>query len=259
MEKQEGPQWLPSTALMALRLLREQDPVTLWEENTFAFASLANFVRNWSSKFAPKIELIKKDGLRWAKRRWCEQKYGNWNKAVSPVFGQWEGQRGVVLLDPPLRQNRFVNVASEDLMKDLHKHWFSATVVSTYVITPAREQKVRANHKKIRAHKKSMDLWTIELTVSNADYYDGCEMEGKPGKFRTWGCLISGPPYTTCERAKDAMELIIEELGVMPEAKKSPMSVKVERLEWTPDKSEVSDEQFWARKESLQRPRRAYA
>eukprot|EP00913_Durusdinium_trenchii_P024675 g23162.t1 len=141
----KGIQWLPSTTMVALRLLRKQDPVTIWEDSRRAFAPLFNFVRNWSSKVQPHIELIFKDGLKHCHRRWVQHKPGS----ISEVYGKYNGQRGVVFIDPDYTRGGEAE-RCKTLIVDLWKHWRSATVVITYPIGPQYEKKARDSWRRHR-------------------------------------------------------------------------------------------------------------
>ncbi|CAJ1416306.1 unnamed protein product [Effrenium voratum] len=216
---EHGVQWLPSTSLMALRLLREQDPVTIWEDSRTAFGPLFNFVRNWSSKFAPHIELIFKDGLKHAHRRWVQRKPGS----ISEVYGKYNGQRGVVFIDPDYTRGGEAE-RCEKLVLDLWKHWRSATVVVTYPIGPKYEKKARDFNMALRKADKTLDLITIEAYVENKDWHSGSEED----KWRGYGMLISQAPHTTAQRAQAALKVVCDALSSMPEAQ--PIHIRTERL-----------------------------
>lgn len=217
--REDGIQWLPSTSVMALRLLREQDPVTIWEDNRTAFGPLFNFVRNWSSKFKPHIELIFKDGLKHCHRRWVQLKPGS----ISEVYGKYKGQRGVVFIDPDYTRGGEAE-RCQRIMVDLWKHWRSATVVVTYPIGPQYEKKARDFNMSVRKADKTLDLMTIEAYVENKDWHE----DSKEDKWRGYGMLISQPPHTTQERATAALKVVCDALATMPNA--DPIHVRVERL-----------------------------
>jgi len=239
VDKQDGPQWLPSTALVALRLLRKQDPVSLWEDRPIPFAALANFVRNWAHKFQPHIEANHENGSRAMHRRFVRHSR-HW---VSKAFGRFDRQRGIVVLDPDYNRHRCAHYCQE-LLKDLHKQWMSSCVVLCYDLSPELEPDVRKFHEEAQQLDRTMDLWTIELTVTNKNWKEGDDEEER---FRGCGVLINKPPFTTADRVKAAMTVIIQELQEMPEAEDWPMSVRVEKLEHDPGANFVSDREFWQR------------
>eukprot|EP00930_Biecheleria_cincta_P038716 TRINITY_DN2659_c0_g1_i1.p1 TRINITY_DN2659_c0_g1~~TRINITY_DN2659_c0_g1_i1.p1 ORF type:complete len:655 (-),score=110.13 TRINITY_DN2659_c0_g1_i1:18-1934(-) len=265
-DKDQELQWLPSTAFVALGLLRKQDPVTLWEDGRIAFAALYNFVRNWSSRFDAHIELLYKDGLKYAKRRWMERRPG----AVSEAHGPPKGQRGLVFLDPDYTRGGEAERCKE-LLLGFWKHWRAATVVMVYPIGPGYEIKARKFNKQIREADRTMDLITVEAYCENparssseaddsddddeaddsssetghkkakpirGDKADDSSSEtghkkakpirGDKAKWRGCGVLISMPPFTAEQRIEAAMNVIFEELSKMPQA--TPMHVIVERL-----------------------------
>lgn len=238
-EQEEGLTWLPSTAFVALCLLRKQDPVTLWEDGRIAFAALFNFVRNWSSRFEAHIELLFKDGMKFAKRRWIERRKG----AISEAHGPSAGQRGLVFIDPDYSRGGEADRCKE-LFLGLWKHWRAATVVMVYPIGPSYELKARKFNKQIKEADPTMDLITVEAYCENPPRPDNDRSEatqsdsesgkrskpvrGDKAKWRGCGVLISLPPHTAAQRIEAAMNVIFEELGKMPEA--TPMHVIVEKL-----------------------------
>lgn len=218
-EEQQGIQWLPSSTLVATRLLRKQDPVTIWEDNRAAFAAMFNFVRNWSSQLDPHIELIFKDGLKHTHRRWVQRRPGS----ISEAFGKQKGQRGVVFIDPDYTRGGEAE-RCHAIVVDLWKHWRSATVMVTYPIGPKYEKKARDFNRKLRQADKTLDLLTIEAYVENKDWHENSEED----KWRGYGVLISQAPGTTAERAQAALKVICDALATMPEA--HPMHIRIERL-----------------------------
>ncbi|CAK8997342.1 Hemicentin-1 [Durusdinium trenchii] len=215
----KGIQWLPSTTMVALRLLRKQDPVTIWEDSRRAFAPLFNFVRNWSSKVQPHIELIFKDGLKHCHRRWVQHKPGS----ISEVYGKYNGQRGVVFIDPDYTRGGEAE-RCKTLIVDLWKHWRSATVVITYPIGPQYEKKARDFNMSVRRADKTLDLMTIEAYVENKAWHE----DSKEDRWRGYGALISQPPHTTAERTKAALKVVCDSLATMPEAE--PIHFRIEKL-----------------------------
>ncbi|CAE7831087.1 HMCN1 [Symbiodinium sp. CCMP2592] len=218
-EEQQGIQWLPSSTLVATRLLRKQDPVTIWEDNRAAFAAMFNFVRNWSSQLDPHVELIFKDGLKHTHRRWVQRRPGS----ISEAFGKQKGQRGVVFIDPDYTRGGEAE-RCHAIVVDLWKHWRSATVMVTYPIGPKYEKKARDFNRKLRQADKTLDLLTIEAYVENKDWHENSEED----KWRGYGVLISQAPGTTAERAQAALKVICDALATMPEA--HPMHIRIERL-----------------------------
>ena len=217
--REDGIQWLPSTTLMALRLLRPHDPVTIWEDNRTAFGPLFNFVRNWSGKIKPHIELIFKDGLKQCHRRWVQHRPGS----ISDVYGKYNGQRGVVFIDPDYTRGGEAE-RCQKIMVDLWKHWRSATVVITYPIGPKYEKKARDFNQAVRQADKTLDLMTIEAYVENKDWHENSEED----KWRGYGMLISQAPHTTKERATAALKVVRDALAEMPDAE--PIHVRIEKL-----------------------------
>lgn len=212
-------QWLPSTTMVALRKLRKQDPVSLFEDHKISFAALFNFVRNWSSEFEPQIELVHKDGLRQVWGAFCARK----KSFVSKAHGDLNGQRGLVFIDPDFSRGNEAKRCQE-LMIKLWKHWRAATVVLCYPLGPAFEQKARKFNKAVRQADKSMTLMTIELYVDERPK----DSDPSQNQWRGYGLLISQPPFTTAERVKAAMTVIMEELAKQPGA--LPMHIVVEDL-----------------------------
>jgi len=211
-------QWLPSTAYCAMKLLREQDPVTLYEEYEIAFSSLFNFVRNFSEELKPHLELAFDDGLIKLARIFIDK------VDHSKAHGKFMGQRGLIVIDSDFNRGgevqRFAQIA-----RQLHKHWRSATVMVTYPLKPATEVKFRNFVRAIRIDNPGMDLVSAELYVDNLRY-----REDNPDD-QPWfgcGCLIMMPTNTTAERIRAAMGVFCQEMSKQPGA--AEIRLKVEAL-----------------------------
>mmetsp|Transcript_26261 Transcript_26261/g.81865 ORF Transcript_26261/g.81865 Transcript_26261/m.81865 type:complete len:415 (+) Transcript_26261:769-2013(+) len=215
----DGIQWLPSTACVALRLLRKQDPVTIMEDNKVSFAALFNFVRNFGETFAPHIELVCKDGLRLTKRRfvWKEE------SAVSTAHGPLQGRRGIVFIDPDYSRGSEAYRCMDTVVL-LRKHWRSATVVVTYPLGPTCEQKARKFNSKVREMDPSLDLLVAEIVVDTPGSAQGSDED----QWRGCGVLISSPPHTCAERIRAALGVVSQELSGLPGA--SEIRLTVEKL-----------------------------
>lgn len=211
----DGIQWLPSTALMALRLLRKQDPVTIFEDNPVAFAALFNFVRNFGQTFDPHIELIFKDGLKSVVKRFIEK------KTISKAHGPVNGQRGIVVIDADWTRGGEA-YRCQDAVLRLRKHWRSATVLVTYPLGPDYEHKTRKLIKTVRDEDASLDLLLAEMFVDTP----GWTASSPEPPWRGCGVLISSPPHTCAERIRAALSVVCQELAALPGA--SEMRVVVE-------------------------------
>jgi 23S rRNA A2030 N6-methylase RlmJ len=215
----EAIQWLPSTALVALRLLRKQDPVTLYEDHPVSFAALLNFVRNWSSGWQPHVELCHRDGMKAVRYRFIDRE----KCAISKVHGQLSGHRGIVFIDADWNRGSEAQ-RCKALITRLRKHWRAATVMVTYPLGPDFEHKARNFNKEVREADRSLDLVTVEIFVDNKNWHPGSQQ----AKWRGYGVLMSSPPHTTIERCRAALTIMCEELGKMEGS--SPMHVTVEQL-----------------------------
>jgi len=213
----EGVQWLPSTASMALRLLREQDPVTLFEDNPLAFASLFNFVRNFGEAFRPHIELIFSDGLKSVVKRFIEK------RTVSKAHGPLAGRRGVVFIDPDYSRGGEA-YRCKDIILRLRTHWRAATVLLTFPLGPAYEHKTRKLIQTLRDENKALDLLLAEMYVDTP----GWTKQSPEPQWRGCGVLISAPPHTCAERVRAALSVVCQELAGLPGA--SEMRVVVEEV-----------------------------
>mmetsp|Transcript_78476 Transcript_78476/g.198054 ORF Transcript_78476/g.198054 Transcript_78476/m.198054 type:complete len:499 (+) Transcript_78476:1007-2503(+) len=217
--------WLPSTTLLALRKLREQDAVTLWEDNPIAFAALNNFMRNWSSKFEAKLELLYKNGIRDYDKIFCEKKVG------TKAHGQIDGRRGIILVDPSPRGGEIIHY--KKMFSRLHLHWKAATVVATYPTSEKNEVVVEKYLKDIRQADPHLDLLLAELTVDTPEYL----RDIVDSKWYGQGIIISNPSGETGERIRDAAASLCEEMSQHADA--TPMRVKVEKLKYQEPKRRV--------------------
>jgi len=214
---EEGVQWLPSTTLVALQRLRKQDPVTIFEDNPISFAAMFNFVRNFSARFNPHIELMFKDGFKFIEKMFVLR------KVISKAHGNFNGQRGLVFVDADwTRGSEAVRI--RDLVVKLRKHWRSATVMVTYPIWPDYEHKARKFNRSVKDEDNGLDLITAELYVDTPDWTP----ESEQVRWRGCGVLISSPPHTTGERIRAALGVLCEELAQTPGASK--MTVLVEEI-----------------------------
>lgn len=215
--KTAGIQWLPSTTLMALMRLRKQDPVTLFEDNPIAYAALFNFVRNFSPKLAPHVELTFRDGFR-ATRRFFVDK-----SLESKAHGPLNSRRGLVFADADFARGREYQRLL-DMVVPMRTHWRAATVVTTYPLNPFTEFKARKYLLDVRESDKSLQLLTAEIYVDNPDW----EPEADEPKWRGCGALIASPPHTTAERLRAALGVMCQELSKQPGALE--MRVRVEEM-----------------------------
>mmetsp|Transcript_94305 Transcript_94305/g.299352 ORF Transcript_94305/g.299352 Transcript_94305/m.299352 type:complete len:461 (+) Transcript_94305:2-1384(+) len=215
----DGIQWLPSTAMMALRLLRKQDPVTIFEDNPVGFAALFNFVRNFGESFAPHIELIFADGFKSMRRRYVEKK----DKDASKAHGPLSGQRGIVFVDPDYTRGSEA-ARCKDTIVSLRKHWHAATVMVTYPLGPKYEHKARQFNRRVHEGDPSLDLLMAEVYVDTPGWTEGSEED----QWRGCGVLVSSPPHTCAERIRAALSVVCQELAGLPGA--SEMRVVVEQL-----------------------------
>jgi len=209
--------WLPSTALVALRRLRKQDPATIFEDNPVSFAALYNFVRNFSSEFEPHVEISVKDGFKMVRRIFCER------KDDSQAHGRFKSQRGFVFMDPDYTRGSEAQ-RCQDMVSRLRKHWRSATVMMTYPLRPDFEHKARKINMEIRDRDPGLDLLTAEMYVYTPDWTP----ESEAPKWRGCGALISSPPYTSAERMRAALGCLKRELQALPGAHK--IKYEVEKL-----------------------------
>jgi len=211
-------QWLPSTAFCAMKLLREQDPVTLYEEHDIAFSSLFNFVRNFSEELKPHLELAFDDGMIKLSRIFIDK------LDHSKAHGKFTGQRGLIVIDSDFNRGGEVQRFSE-IARKLHKHWRAATVMVTYPLKPATEVKFRNFIRAIREDNKGMDLISAELYVDNLRY-----REDDPDDHAWFGCgcLIMMPTHTTAERIRAAVGVFCQEMSKQPGA--AEIRLKVEAL-----------------------------
>lgn len=212
-------QWLPSSTLVALRLLRPQDPVTLFEDQAVSFAGLFNFVRNWSDKFACKIDVLKRPGFQAIKNRFVLR----YPSCQSKLHGKLANQRGLIFVDPDWNRGS-LEVQTKLLIKEMHKFWRASTVIITYDMTPENEHKVRQWIKDVQAEGPQLDLLTAEMFVQNPEFTENEDQV----KWRGCGALIVAPPFTTSERIRAAMAIICEEMAKVPGA--SEMHVRVEKV-----------------------------
>jgi len=213
--QEEGPQWLPSTAMLALTLLREQDPVTLFEDSPLSFAALFNFVRNFSSKFDAHIELIFKDGFKSVRKMFVEK------KTISKAFGPLDKQRGIVFVDPDYARGSEAYRCMDTIVR-LRKHWRSATVMVTYPLGPQYVDKARKFQDSVCSKDPSLDMLMAELYVDTRGWTEGSE---EP-QWRGCGVLISSPPHTTAERVRAVLNVLCQELSSLPDAHKMRVVVK---------------------------------
>jgi len=202
----EGVQWLPSTALVALRRLRKQDPVTIYEDNPVAFAALFNFVRNFSTQFQAKLEISFKDGFQSVRKIFVEK--ASESKAHGKASG---GTRGVVLVDADWNRGD-AGYRCMDTMVRLWTHWSASTVMVTYNLHPDREVKARKFIRSIREKDPRVEMISVEFFVDNPDWYPGSEDEPK---WTGCGMLISQPPHTTAERIRASLGVVIQEMSAL--------------------------------------------
>jgi len=210
-------EWLPSTTLMALRLLRKQDPVSLYEDNHVPFASLYNFARNFASQFEAPLELSFADGFRMMDKIFIEK------TKESKKHGKVQGRRGLVVMDPDYRRGSEALRCKRALVA-LRKHWYAATVMVFYPIRPEFVTKSKRFISEVRQSNESLDLLKAELYVETPNWDELSELP----KWRGCGVLISSPPYTTGERIQACLTVLADELGMLDGA--SPMHVKVEKV-----------------------------
>jgi len=211
----DGIEWLSSTLLVALQTLRPQDPVTIFEDNPVCFASLFNFVRNFSSKVKPHIELIFNDGFQMARKMWM------WKKVDSKAHGKYAGQRGLVLMDPDWNRGSEAKRCQDVLLALATKHWRSATVMITYPIASTYEEKARKLRDDIRELDPNLDLLEAELYIDTP----GWTLESDVPRWQGVGALIAQPPYTTAERIRSALTVLSEELAGVPGAESMRINV----------------------------------
>mmetsp|Transcript_22476 Transcript_22476/g.46629 ORF Transcript_22476/g.46629 Transcript_22476/m.46629 type:complete len:252 (+) Transcript_22476:187-942(+) len=213
----DGIQWLPSTMMMACRLLREQDLVSIFEDHPVGFAALFNFVRNFGDNLDPHVELVFSDGFKSVRKRFVEK------KAISKAHGLVQGQRGIVFIDPDYTRGSEPYRCMDSVIK-LRKHWQAATVVMTYPLGPKYEYKQRSFNKALKQKDASLDLMMAELYVDTPDWTEDSE---EP-QWRGCGVLISSPPHTCAERIRAALNVVCQELAGLPGARE--MRVVVEKL-----------------------------
>jgi 23S rRNA A2030 N6-methylase RlmJ len=221
----DGIQWLPSTLHVALNLLREQDPVTVFEDNPVSYTALVNYVRNFSPRFKAHTEVVHLEGFKSLYHRFFTKNKNSTSKA----HGKLDGQRGLVVIDPDWRRGCTAKQIERNVV-DADKHWQAATVMVMYPLTPRTEHKARKLNKKIREMKPNLDLLTAELYVNNprwTPYLSDEDKEHIP-RWHGTGVLISKPPFTTAERIRAALAAMCQELSKMPGA--SEMRVTVEKL-----------------------------
>jgi len=214
--RREGVQWLPSTTMMAMRMLRKQDPVSIFEDNPVAFAALFNFVRNFGESFKPHIELIFKDGLKSVAKRFIEK------KTISKAHGPVVNQRGIVLIDPDYTRGSEAYNCQDAILR-LRKHWRASTVLLTYPLAPRYEHKTRKLIETVKEKDPSLDLLLAEMYVDTPDWTDA----SLEPEWRGCGVLISSPPHTCAERIRAALSVVCQELASLPGA--SEMRVVVEQ------------------------------
>lgn len=222
VKEEEGQlQWLPSTALCALKLLRKQDPVTLLEDKKIAFAALFNFVRNFSHKFEAHIELKLDDGFM-TTNRWFIT-----GKSDRPsTHGKNNDKRGLIFADCDFARGGEAHRLMQ-LMVRMRKHWMAATVIVTYPLSPNFEPRARKLLRNIIEEDPKLDLLQVEMYVDTPDYDEEWEDETR-AKWYGCGALISTPPHTTAERVRAALSVMCEELSSREGG--TPMRVTVEAL-----------------------------
>jgi len=220
VDKVEGEvKWLSSTTLVACQRLREQDVVTLWEDNPIAFAALNNFMRNWSGKFKPKLELQHKNGF--VEYDW---KFGQKKKGTK-AHGQIGDRRGVVFADADWVRggDRFQIV---DMIQKLNRHWKAATVIATYPLNEDKEADVKRWLKDLRQADGKLDLLIAEFTVDTPEWL----RDMVPSAWYGQGIIISNPPGLAGQRIRDAGASLCEELSQHEDA--SPMRMKIQSLKY---------------------------
>eukprot|EP00933_Yihiella_yeosuensis_P033882 TRINITY_DN27489_c0_g1_i1.p1 TRINITY_DN27489_c0_g1~~TRINITY_DN27489_c0_g1_i1.p1 ORF type:complete len:674 (+),score=110.27 TRINITY_DN27489_c0_g1_i1:111-2024(+) len=215
-----GTQWLPSTAAVALKMLRKTDPVSLFENHPVSFASLLNFVRNWTPKFQAHIELTYGDGFKTLWKRYVQRK----KNSISKTHGDIDGRRGVVFIDPDWNRGNIDTVCKKAFL-ELRRSWMAATVMMTYPLSPDFEHKAQNFNQQLKRDGLKLDLLAIEFYVENKDY----DPDGEVPKWRGGGVLISMPPHTTATRVEAALEVVIKELSKSPDA--HPMRIRTEVIE----------------------------
>jgi 23S rRNA A2030 N6-methylase RlmJ len=228
---EDGIQWLPSSLHCALQYLRPQDPVTLFEDNPASFASMFNFIRNFSERFAPHIELLFLDGFKSVEERFFKVNKRHVSEAHGSVRDEkGNKKRGVIFIDSDWNRGGEKTYWNERLVTEHKVHWNAATVVMTYPITPNQEVKVRNLNRRVRQSSKTLDLLTVEMYVNNPLWSPNLteEEQIRVPRWRGCGCLISNPPYTTAERIRSAMGAICKELSKRDDALE--MRVSVEKL-----------------------------
>eukprot|EP00448_Togula_jolla_P022492 CAMPEP_0170590940 /NCGR_PEP_ID=MMETSP0224-20130122/12136_1 /TAXON_ID=285029 /ORGANISM="Togula jolla, Strain CCCM 725" /LENGTH=561 /DNA_ID=CAMNT_0010914767 /DNA_START=104 /DNA_END=1789 /DNA_ORIENTATION=- len=216
-EASGSAEWLPSTTLVALRRLRPQDPVTIFEDHPVSFAALFNFVRNFSKQLSPHIELIFKDGFRMARNMFVLK------KTKSEAHGRLGQQRGIVFADPSWSRGDEA-YRCMDLVTRLWKHWRTATVMVAYPILPDHEHMTRKFLNSVRSKDRTLDLLTAEMYVNTPDWTP----DSTERKWHGCGMLISLPPHTTAERIRAALNVMSQELSSQPGA--AQIRVVVEKL-----------------------------
>lgn len=211
-------QWLPSSTYMALRQLRTEDPVTLFEDTHVCFAALFNFVRNWSDTLKPHIELSFQDGFKEVKNLFVKRYY------ESKAHGKFKGGRGLVFVDSQWDRGS-ERYSCQVIINSLRKSWRAATVMVSYQLGPNSEPKARKFiHDVLEKAEVPLELLMVEMYVDNKDWHE----ESEQPKWRGAGMLISSPPGTTAERAKAALEVMAQELSKLPDSHR--MRVRVESL-----------------------------
>mmetsp|Transcript_63363 Transcript_63363/g.151197 ORF Transcript_63363/g.151197 Transcript_63363/m.151197 type:complete len:558 (+) Transcript_63363:79-1752(+) len=209
-------QWLPSTTLVAGLALRQQDHVTLIEDNPAAFLPLFNFVRNFSERIEPRVELLRKDGWKTIQKVFVEK------EVTSEAHGTVSGKRGLVVIDPDYTRGS-EDVTSKKAIATLHQHWRSATVVVMYPISPDREFKARSFIRDVCESDPSLDLLAVEWYIDTPNWTEHSE----EAKWRGAGVLISNVPNQTAELISEAMDAVKKALSPMDNG--ATMRIDVDR------------------------------
>lgn len=202
VKSQETIQWLPSTALMACRLLRKQDPVSLFEDQHVPFAALFNFARNFASQIAAPLEIAFADGFKMVDKIFIEK------VKESKQHGKPRNSRGLVVMDPDYGRGSEAFRCKRAVVA-LRKHWYAATTMVFYPIRPEFLKKAKRFINEVRQADQSLDLLKAELYVETPDWDEWSELP----KWRGCGVLISSPPYTAGERIQACLTVLAEELG----------------------------------------------
>jgi len=204
VSEHQSIQWLPSTALMALRLLRKQDAVSLYEDNHVPFAALFNFTRNFASQVAAPLEIAFADGFKMVDKIFITK------RKDSKQHGKLQNRRGLVVMDPDYKRGSEAFRCNRAVVA-LRKHWYAATTMVFYPIRPELMKKAKRFINEVRQADKSLDLLKVELYVETPDWD---EWSDSP-KWRGCGVLISSPPYTAGERIQACLTVLAEELGAL--------------------------------------------